>query len=273
MDPATVCQPDAPFDLFGRGGKFNQAAKRSPQVYGQFATNGSQVNPSGIIPAGQQWSRKDPELRERLWLIEMRVRSVVQFGEAVPVLTSTQINNNANSRRGLIQVELGIEHLAGGDVIRMDGGQTLEVYAVGVNAQLFGPTNYVVVNPGEEGTIVPQAGAVENALVGLAILPIEESRDRNTVQFTQWVNVAQGATANVEVPPYARKLQIRQTADGAAAVFWALAPTPAAPMNVQVPVGATRQSDIVDVGNATQLRSDIDAGSARLFELVWTLQI
>lgn len=270
MEPSTQCLPRLPFELYGRGGTFNQSARRQVQVYGRFADQVSTVDPPQLVRMGQQWHIKDPEHRERLWLVEMRVRSVVAFGELVPVLPSSAIENGANSRRGLIQLAIEIDNHPGGDILFMDSGQSIELYGTGIGAQLFGSDTYVEV-AGNESTITTFNGTCENAIVGVAILPIEESKDCCRVQFTQWVNVPENTIVTTEVPPYARKLQIRQTNAGAAAAFWTLRTSPSLVIAVELPIGATRQSAVVDVGNATQVVSDTDVND-RLFQLVWTIE-
>lgn len=282
------CKPETPFPLYGRGGNNDETAVRDVQLFGQWADGAGAVNAPAQLAGGQLWSNENPpndprdkefnggrpasQRRERLWLVETHVQSVVAQGEAVPVLARPAIASGFNSRRGLAQVQITLANQAGGGTVLLDAGQSLEVYAIGVNASVFAAQNYVEVLPTNIAGLGPLAGIVENVLLSLAILPIEESRGRTAGQFSQWVNIAAGVTQVFPVPPFARKLRIRQSAAGVAAPNFFLAASPAALVQAQVPIGATRQSENVEVGNAIQVRSNVDAVSARLFELVWTIE-
>lgn len=276
MADGSNCYPKEAFDIEGRAGTWTQSIAKKIQLFGQLEIAGV-PNAVGLFGQGRQWQCMEPEGRERLWLVETFVVEAYRNGEGpfFP-LTQSQIVSGATglgSQRGVVQLQVDIENYAGGGRLRMDAGQQVELWAIGLSAQLLTPAGTIEVFPNGGQTIIGLAFAVFDSLFSVAITPIENTRGKKGCQFTTWAHVPINTQAVIEIPAMARRVQIRQTAAGAASAAWTaeVTGTLATSPGFNIPfVG--RQTDIVGLGYATHLRPDLDAANARDFEIVYFME-
>lgn len=259
-----------------RAGTWEQSIAKNIQLFGQLEAAGVPL-PVGLFAGGRQWQVREPEGCERLWLVETFVQEAYRTGEGPfsPLGRSAIISGTGaatRSQRGLVQCQIDLGNYAGGGELRMDGGQQIELWARELSAQILAPGGTVEVVPNEVSTATGTF-TVFDSLFSIAMTPISHTRGKNECQFTEWVHVVQNTRALIEIPAYARRVQIRQSPAGAASAAWTaevtgtLTSTPG--FNVPF-VG--RQTDIVGIGYATHLRSDLDAAAARDFEVVYFME-
>ena len=153
----------------------------------------------------------------------------------------------------------------------MDAGQSIELWAVGINVQLLVPTGTVEVLA--DGTFIGLDGTVFDSATSAAVMPLGLTRGKKECQFTQWHHVPAGQRPLLEIPAFARRVQIRQTGAGNASAAWTAEVTGVlvASQSFTIPfVG--RQTARVLLGYATHLRPDLDPATARDFEVTYIME-
>ena len=277
MPPDGRCYPTDPLDFRGSlAGTWEQSIAKNIQLFGQLEASGIPL-PVGLFVGGSQWAVREPEKRQRLWLVETFVQEAYRTGEGPfsPLERSAIISGTGattRSQRGVVQLQINLQNYAGGGALRMDGGQSIELWAVGLSAQLLTTGNTVEVVPNEVSTATGSF-TVFDSLFSVAMTPLAYTRGKSRCSFTEWVHVAADTRALIEIPAYARKVQIRQTSPGAASAAWTaeLTGTLTTSPGFNIPFTG-RQTDIVGIGYATHLRSDLDAAVARNFEVVYFME-
>lgn len=266
MQTAHDCTSRPVIDLVdGRGAERKTAAVNSVQLFGTVCS-GEDFVATQLIEVGAQWYVNDRDGRERLWVIECGVDEAyrdVSEGVVSP-LTYQQIiarqGATGFSRRGVVQLEIFLERYGGEARFRIDGGQTIEVYAVSVSINLLVPTTFVEVarhlpTPAGQGD-----GTVVDNVTRIGILSIEESRGRRDALFSQRIQSPANQSVVVEIPPFAREAQIRQGPDGNPSQVWTGDYGPfTSTGRVSIPFHPTnRETERFLLGDYSHLRSDID---------------
>ena len=108
------------------------------------------------------------------------------------------------------------------------GNRSLDIYAWGVTAFILGPSNagtnqgFYEVNTGSGGNLPqqPLEGIVEDALIGMRIVPIVINSTQNAENRTNTIVVPNNALSRVPIPPGTLRVQaICQDGPAAAATF------------------------------------------------------
>lgn len=272
----TYCAPAKVLDIRGRGGLRGVSAATGVQTFGAVADQNGRFLPVAKM-GGNRWYTTDQEHgRERLWFLDAAVDECQRDETEVAAgpLTAAQILSRSGassfSRRGVVQLEVELETYAGSVVFQIDGGQKLEVYGVSVNVSLLVPTSFVEIR-GE--AVATQRGTLIDNLTRVGLLAIEESRGRRDAYFSQRITILPTQQVTLEIPAFARELQVRQGQNGLPATNWfgTYGNDSAAPAVVVPFDGTSRQTERVFLGDFTHVRSDVDENDERDFVLTYRI--
>lgn len=143
---------------------------------------------------------------ERLWSVWSSVKEVVRYSAAPvdPLTISALTSDDDVSSRSALLLELVLTHQHGNRVLRVDLGQTLEVYARQVVARVVAPQlSSPAISAG------PESGLVADTIATLAISEIDSSVGARTALLTQTVALdPDQPDLVIAVPTAARSLTI-----------------------------------------------------------------
>lgn len=270
----------------GRLGGLTQCdSPRQIQLFGTISINEtptSYVPITTVLEATEQVPCWYTSKVERLWRIRTSGVEVQRFvGDPTGPLTRPEILGPATpagaSRGGSVTYKFRVTvcSLSGNYEFLMDAGQPIEVYGHRIQVAAVGPTNAVEVTPvTDSGT---RQGLLIDSIVGASILASEASLGQTEVRFTQHLSVAAGAQTSIPVPEHAVGIKV-YTGSGPVPLVWTTHIGDPAILGTALAVGTinftgdTSADRSIQIGDATHVRTDINANSARFFTIVWTIR-
>ena len=268
------------------------SAPRTVQLFG--AVNTSEIGaPVTYAAFTQREGMQADRCTSRLgsFRIAMTGREVQRTGNLTP-LTIQQINSgtpppaspppgivSSMGARSQVKVAIGIHDGASCPrYLLFDLGQTIEVAADCITIHWVAPAAFVNVDRFLPGTVPAQAGLVIDALVAADIWEVESPIGEFRGHFTVSQFVAAGAQATIQVPDGTKAVRIFQSPLGNPAVSWtSFYGDPA------ITAGATacatlafepglRRTPLLEIGDETHIRSDLDGATDRFFHVVFQIE-
>src|SRR5690606_23370299 len=95
-----------------------------------------------------------------------------------------------------------------------DVGETFEVYARRVDVAAMAPVGAMQVTTQNAGSLSLSSALVADTFIGVALNPIEESRGKTTMRYTQVISAEAGQSATITVPRYATAVRFSQDSNG-----------------------------------------------------------
>lgn len=178
---------------------------------------------------------------------------------------------------GYFRARYTISTLTGRDIFFLDIGQTVETYALQVNANIVGPPGSISITAQNDSASAAPAqltGLVIDVRIGAVFEPIEAPTGLREGKYTQIIPVPLATIVTVPVPKFARAVRIYQDALGAGSGPWRRFVGPAGGLDVGQIAFAGRASQEVDgeIGRESSLITDANLINARLFQVIWTIR-
>lgn len=273
------------------------ASWKSPQFFAEVTGSVGDpavVDPATFVPSTAPQPLGFPQRYggggtgcERLWRVRSSGREVLRFSaEALTPLSREQVEQPDRLPAGasgapvtrfkkLIKLQSRALTLP----LVLDIGQAIELYGFSVDVDILGPLGTVEVSSSVPATMLVERGPglVADAVLAVEILAIEAPLGNREARLTQHVFVAANTQSSIPIPYAAVGLRILQTAAGAASTFWTrLIGDPAIHPSLEVGqvTFTNRISDVraSEIGDATTLRTDVDAVNDRFYTLIWRIR-
>lgn len=246
----------------------SQRTSPGVRVFGVVSTDGTAAGLLPLITTVGSWNA-GPCSSEHLWMVGSTVRERHAWAPA-PVgpsgLTGAEL-----AWRSVMRLRVTTTDVAGGTVYELDLGQSLELYAESVHAQLLAPAGSVELTGAD---VAPRQGLVFESQCLVRLLRLEVSRGVSSARQTETLHVPGDQARVLRVPSGARLLTAYASPLAAAPVWRWLRGDPT---TMAVPLGTVAWSldhprHEIAVPSATHLRIEPDPAD-RVFTLVWTLTL
>lgn len=237
------------------------------RVFGVVSTDGTAAGLVPLITSVGSWT-SEPYGCEHLWMVGSTVHEQLTWA---PVPTGPSGTTGLDpARRSVMRLRITARGGAGINVYEVDLGQSLELYAAGLQAELRAPAGSVELT-GDD--VEPRQGLLFESQCLLKTLRLEVSRGARSALLTETVHLPGGQAHVRRVPGGARRLTAYASPQVLPPVWqWHRGD----PSVTAVPLGTIAWSlDCprmeVDVPSATHLRIVPDPAD-RVFTLVWTIR-
>lgn len=274
----------------GRGCAPTQSGLRVLRIYQGAGVPGAAfgaLNPPRISAQVLQntVSQKSADGNPRLWMLRSTAEEVATVGDIndwVNPIGRSSIQGAAPagitwSGRSISHVRVDFQSTGPGDSFTMDaGGQPVEIYATEVSMALLTTTD-VEERINDPIAAVDGATAIrQNASIGLEIMPIEASRGYRSTTLTYLLFQVANTALDVEVPRYAKSVQVFQGPAGAASVAWAMSVGQTGNVitygTLPWIIGARKTEPCALMPGLALLQADVDVANGRFFAVTFEIE-